>query len=194
MLQTLLGCFRWLSLITLRTLEGVTSGAMGSGLHHGMVGKQGLGGLESLEGRVNPAPLMVRPLNGMPLTEHLMQDANLVAPAPAAPAPIQVSTHTGMGLITEITPRISESVVDNLFCSLAETSANEGHNRLSALDKALVAVNTESEQLFDYSRHESHVDSAVLGWALAGGALMTTWWVGNDERYTKQAAALRLAA
>jgi hypothetical protein len=57
-----------------------------------------------------------------------------------------------------------------------------------------VAVNTESEQLFDYNRHESHVDSAVLGWALAGGALMTTWWVGNDERYTKQAAALRLAA
>lgn len=184
MRQWMFTCLRWMGFIASRTLEGATSGLVGSSVRPG---------LEGLEGRVNPAPLMLRPLSGMPLTEHLMQDATLTAPAPAVQAPIEVDSHTGIGLVTEIHPRASEAVVDSLFCSLADTSANESTNRLSALDRAMVAVDAPAES-FDQIRHERHVDSAVLGWALAGGALVTTWWVGSDDRYAKRSVGLRLAA
>ena len=174
----------WMGFVASRTLEGATSGLVGASVRPG---------LEGLEGRVNPAPLMLRPLSGMPLTEHLMEDATLLAPAPVAQAPVEVSTHTGIGLVTEITPRSSEAVVDSLFCSLVETGAQESVGRFSAIDNALAAQNTPAEP-YDQVRHERHVDSALLGWALAGGALVTTWWVGSDERYTKRPMGLRLAA
>lgn len=184
MRQWIFDCLRWMGFIASRTLEGATSGLVGASVRPG---------LEGLEGRVNPAPLMLRPLSGMPLTEHLLEDATLTAPAPAVQGPVEVNAHTGIGLVTEITPRSSEAVVDSLFCSLADSSASESASRFSALDKAMMAVDSPAES-FDQVRHERHVDSAVLGWALAGGALVTTWWVGSDERYAKRPLGLRLAA
>lgn len=181
-------CLRWLGLAASRTLETATSGLMGSSYRPG---------LENLEGRINPAPLLLRPLSAISMAAESGDAAQPVEEAKEIAFPIQHSQKgVGLGLVTEMTPRANPQVVDALFNSLAQQQQEEEINKLVALDSALGASNSEAVRKVTNPAQERHIDSALLGWALAGGALMTTWWVGDDERYGKRVsgAGLRLAA
>lgn len=181
-------CLRWLGLAASRTLETATSGLMGSSYRPG---------LENLEGRINPAPLLLRPLSSISLGAEWADASKPANEVREFAFPITTAHQgIGLGLVTEIAPRANPVVVDALFNNLAEQHREEEAHKLVALDSALGTSPSEPVQKVTTLAHEKHIDSALLGWALAGGALMTTWWVGDDERYGKRGAgaSLRLAA
>ncbi|MCY2937454.1 MAG: hypothetical protein NTV55_03755 [Planctomycetota bacterium] len=186
MRQLLLVCAEWIWQVCSRTLESATAGLVGSS--PALL-------LEGLEGRTNPASLQLVPLSSMPL----LMDAPLTDAALNGQQShffggrVEVESVHSWGLVREAQAFRAMPVVDELFCSLADRQMQETTTRHVALDCALSASN-EISQTMDTTTEEKTADAALLGWAFAGGALLTTWWVGNEERWLNRRVGLRAFA